>query len=180
MIHETVMWVFSFVCHQEAALTWAPGGVPLALCQRCTGVYAGSALMLLLLPWMCFRPSRFTGALHTVLILQMVFFTGHLLPHPASVRTLSGQVFIAGVYYFVWTHLSVRIGLTRDDRSPRAYGIGLLAALLILQGLVHAPFRWAAPVLELLSLIGVLGLLIAVAATIADLALHSRYRRSAR
>jgi len=42
---------FSLICHQrpERSFHWCGG--PLAVCVRCTGIYSGAALGLLLYPW---------------------------------------------------------------------------------------------------------------------------------
>lgn len=39
-----LMHAFSFVCHQMPERSASIGGVPLALCHRCTGIYAGFTL----------------------------------------------------------------------------------------------------------------------------------------
>lgn len=169
MIHAVAEWVFSYLCHQDAARSWAPGGSPLALCQRCVGVYAGAALMVLLLPLMRFKPTRSLCGLHALFVFQMVILGGHLLPHSATVRTLSGHVFIIGASYFLWNSLRYRWALLRDERSPRNYLLGILAVLLGLQLSVHAPFSVVAPVVEFLALVGLSLIALAASLTIGDL-----------
>jgi len=170
MIHDAVAWVFSFLCHQDPVRCWAPGGVPLAICQRCTGVYAGAALMLLLLPLMRFRPTKRLTALHAVFVLQMVVFGFHLVPHPATGRTLSGQLFIIGVLYFLWGSLRHRRAWLQGDVQPRKYLAGVVALLLLLQIAVRAPLALAGAALDLLALCGVAVIAGAAMLTLGDLA----------
>lgn len=55
---------FHTLCHQMPERTFALGGVPLAACHRCTGIYAGLVLGVLVLPLVPFRipaPTRLEG-----------------------------------------------------------------------------------------------------------------------
>jgi uncharacterized membrane protein len=174
MIHSLAEWIFSNVCHQQAARAWAPGGVPLALCQRCTGVYVGAAFFVCLLPWMRFRPSRALAVLHTVFILQMAVLGTHLLPHPASMRTLSGQLFIIGAGYFVWNNLRFGRISTATPTPLWKYALGIFGAVAMLQALVRAPFPAAGALLELLALLGVVAIFLGVTFTMGDLILRRR------
>ena len=70
----------------------------LAFCQRCTGVYAGAALGLCLVPFMRFRPEKDVLALNLLFIIQMIAFGMHFIPHGAMIRTLSGQLFIYNIH----------------------------------------------------------------------------------
>jgi uncharacterized membrane protein len=169
MIHEAAVWVFEVLCHQDAERCWAPGGMPLALCQRCTGVYVGAAFMVLLLPLMRFRPTKGLAVLHAGFVLQMVLLGLHFVPHPASVRTLSGQLFAVGVLYFLWGSLRHRWAWLRGDMSPWGYLAGVCALVLALQGAVRAPFAGTGVVLDLLALCGALVIVLAAALTLADL-----------
>ena len=45
-----LMHGFSFVCHQIPERSFAVGGVPVALCHRCTGILGGLAVGLALAP----------------------------------------------------------------------------------------------------------------------------------
>ena len=42
---------FALVCHQRSARSFHWCGWPLAVCARCTGIYAGAGVGLLLYPW---------------------------------------------------------------------------------------------------------------------------------
>jgi uncharacterized membrane protein len=94
--------VFSLVCAQNAAHTWAPGGQMLPLCQRCTGFYTGAAIALALL--ILFRPlprARFRW-IHFLLVLAMTPFGFHLIAQGEILRTASGQWFGFGVAGLLW------------------------------------------------------------------------------
>lgn len=174
MIHSFAEWLFSSVCHQQAARARAPGGVPLALCQRCTGVYVGAALFLCLLPWMRFRPSRRLAILHATFILQMAILGTHLLPHPASIRTLSGQLFIIGAGYFVWNNLRVNKIPIATPTPLWKYATALLVTIVTVQLLVRTPFPIAGTFLELLALLGVVVIILAAILTAINLILRRR------
>ena len=94
--------IFGLVCGQNPSHTWAPGGELLPLCQRCTGLYVGAALALLLLV-VCRPPLdvRYRW-LHALLLLAMAPFGFHLVPHGEVLRTMSGQWFGFGVVGLFW------------------------------------------------------------------------------
>ncbi|MDX1532091.1 MAG: DUF2085 domain-containing protein [Rhodothermales bacterium] len=54
-----MMHAFASVCHQLPHRSFAPGGVPLAVCHRCTGLLAGLVLGTMLLPFVWGRARRF-------------------------------------------------------------------------------------------------------------------------
>ncbi|HUT23923.1 MAG TPA: DUF2085 domain-containing protein [Sumerlaeia bacterium] len=178
MLHEIADAVYSVLCHQEAARCWAPGGNALPFCARCTGVYAGAALAVCLAPLMRFRPGRWALAVHGFFLIQMVPFGFHLIPHPATVRTLSGQLFAIGALFFLWRNLFRRWRLDRSDRvgapAGRRYGYGVALSLVLLQALVRAPFSFAQGLLEFLAVLGAAALCVTAALTMYDL-LFSAY-----
>lgn len=169
MIDGIAGWVLSHLCHQEAARAWAPGGTALALCERCAGVYVGASLMVPLLPLMRFTPTRTLSGLHAVFLLQIVVLGTHVIPHPPTIRTLSGQLFIAGVSYFLWNNLRHRWSFLRANRSPGPYLAGLFAAVLLVQLAVRTPWSFAASFLELSALLGLLAIAFVAALTFWDL-----------
>lgn len=177
MIHSAAEFVFSHVCHQEAARCWAPHGDALALCQRCTGVYVGAALMAPLLALTRFKPSSYVLYAHGVLILQVIPFGLHLIPHPASVRTLSGQLFITGVLFLAWANIQQRWLPPRSTRTARPYWQGVVIISLALQVLVRAPTPYARPLLEALALLGAATIGLAATFTAAEVCLRARWRQ---
>ncbi len=177
MIHDIADFVFSHLCHQEAARCWAPGGIVIAFCQRCTGVYAGAALVLFLLPLMKFKPSRKILFIHGLFMIQMLIFGFHLIPHSATLRTLSGQLFITGVFYFLWLNVQNRWDLFQTNRSPRSYFAGVILMLLLMQLFVRAPFAFASAFVEILGLLGLLTIVAAAFITVFDLCTFSVLRQ---
>ena len=41
-MQDLLQTIFGWVCGQNPGHTWAPGGLMLPCCQRCTGLYAGA------------------------------------------------------------------------------------------------------------------------------------------
>jgi uncharacterized membrane protein len=106
--------IFSLVCGQNPAHTWAPGGKLLPLCERCTGLYVGAVLALVLL--LLFRPipgARYRW-LHGVLVLLMAPFGFHIVPQDAALRTLSGLWFGFGAVGLLWLLPGVRFFARRE------------------------------------------------------------------
>jgi uncharacterized membrane protein len=163
MIAELAGGVFSHLCHQDPSRAWAPGGEPLALCARCTGVYAGAALAAVILPLAArFRPSAGVLWLHGAAMLQMLVLGFNPFAEPAWLRTLSGAVFAAGAAYFLWLPVRERLWPGAAG-GPRAYFAAAAGALGLLQILVRLPSRPAGAAVECLALAG-LALLVLLAA----------------
>jgi uncharacterized membrane protein len=120
------MWqAFSLVCGQNPAHTWAPGGELLPVCQRCTGLYVGAAMALLLLLW--FRPlanARYCW-FHGLLLLLMAPFGFHLVPQDEVLRTMSGQWFGFGVVGLLWLLPGGKF-FRKPARRPRSGKIHLI------------------------------------------------------
>lgn len=180
MIHSIADAVFSPLCHQEAVRCWAPQGNVLAFCQRCTGVYAGAALMLVLIPLMRFKATKLVVSIHGLFMAQMAVLGTRLIPDPATVRMLSGQLLIIGAFYFAWVNLQTRWRLVQADRSPRPYFCGVIIMVLVLQLLVRAPFSLAAAVVEGLGLLGLTTIAVLAILTVVDRRLLSVVKRSER
>ncbi len=169
MIHEITNYIFSFLCHQEPMRCWAPGGNVLTLCQRCTGVYVGAAMMLPLLPLMKFKSNNKILWIHGFFMLQMLIFGFHLIPHSAMIRTLSGQIFITGAFYFLWHNIQDQRGLSNSNSPPKYYFLGIAVNLLLLQLLVHTPLPFISTLIEILAFVGLLTIAVLSLITIADL-----------
>jgi uncharacterized membrane protein len=148
--------IFSFVCAQNPAHTWAPGGELLPFCQRCTGLYVGATLALLLLLW--FRPA--TDArycwLHVALVLFMTPFGFHLVPHGAVLRTMSGHFFGFGVAGLLWLFPEKMIS-AKTGRGTSHLGLYLrmgMASIFLLPIFSIWGGGFAALVLSWLALVG--------------------------
>ncbi|HOY58916.1 MAG TPA: DUF2085 domain-containing protein [Verrucomicrobiota bacterium] len=94
---ETLFNVFGHVCGQQIEHTWLIGGVPLPVCQRCTGLFVGAALAVILVAW--FRP-RLDGwflPVHAVFLLGVAPFRLGWIEDGPELRTLTGCLYGAGV-----------------------------------------------------------------------------------
>jgi uncharacterized membrane protein len=94
--------LFAAVCGQNPEHTWAPGGVPLPFCQRCTGLYVGAAIAWLLHCWLRPRPTTRFLQIHGAFLLYMAPCGFHWLPQGPVLRTLSGVLFGFAVVAFLW------------------------------------------------------------------------------
>jgi uncharacterized membrane protein len=93
--------LFSAVCGQNPGHTWAPGGLLLPCCERCTGLYVGAGLAAIL--HLCLRPKhrgRFLE-MHGAFLLLMVPFGCHWVPQGPALRTAVGVLFGAGLVTFL-------------------------------------------------------------------------------
>jgi uncharacterized membrane protein len=97
---------FAVVCGQNPGHTWAPGGILLPCCQRCTGLYVGAAVAVLLHLWLRPRLSGRFLEIHGAFLLAMVPFGFHWVPQGPTLRTLSGVLFGFAVATFLWLPLS--------------------------------------------------------------------------
>ena len=161
--------LFSYVCGQVNL--WTPAGEALPFCQRCTGLYVGGAYAQAL--WLLFRPRptlRLLGA-HALLLLLMIPFGFHLVPQGGELRTLTGQLFAAGLVCFLALNPALRWRpWDGTSGNPRAYWAALLAGLPLLLLAVHWESGLAVPVLAWLGVAGFLGF---AALALANLALLS-------
>jgi uncharacterized membrane protein len=130
--HAGAAWViyhsFAPLCHQIAERSLYVAGHPLAVCARCTGVYAGFAACLVLYPLL--RPLRRTDAPRRAWLLIaalpttvdfLVNFTG--LAHNTHLsRLLTGAWLGAGAVFFVMpglVELAQTYGRARTAAAPR-------------------------------------------------------------
>ena len=166
VLDELAREVFGFLCHQDLARSLAPGGLALAMCARCTGVYVGFILALpLIFQARCLKRNMALW-LHGAFVLQVAVFGFHLVPHGPTVRLLSGQLFGAGVLYFLSTPvLPQRFNPAKTEpRRLLRYLLAVFGLLLSLQLLWRLPWAGAAGLLNALSLLG-LGLFLASSVT---------------
>jgi uncharacterized membrane protein len=124
---------FSFLCGQDPAHTWAPSGAPLPFCERCTGLYVGAAIaMLLLILCKPVLDARFRW-LHAALLVLMAPFGFHLVPQGPVLRTMSGYWFAFGIVGLL------RLGARRHPVSTPGPGGSTRHLLLGLCSLVLLP-----------------------------------------
>jgi uncharacterized membrane protein len=148
--------IFSHVCGQIHC--WAPGGKLLPFCQRCTGLYVGGALALMLYGLFRPRPTSLVLWIHGLLLLLMVPFGFHLFPQNGAIRTVTGQLFAFGLIYYLALNPAVQLGVWRknDRGSFLAYGFGALAAIAALQLAVHLGGTATGAALACIGFIGLL------------------------
>jgi len=119
---ELLHHLFGCVCGQNPVHTWAPGGVWLPVCQRCTGLYAGACVAALL--HLALRPvatSRWLW-LHGGFLLCMIPFGYHWLPQGPVLRALTGVLFGFGLVAFLRLPLRLAPGHTFAENAHSAPG----------------------------------------------------------
>jgi len=136
--------IFSWVCGQNSAHTWSPGGEMLPCCQRCTGVYVGAFIAALLhLAWRPVPTPRWLW-LNGAFLLFMVPSGFYWIPQNPELRCISGILFGFGLVAFLrltlpdkFTIYNLQLTSSSDIHGNRANrksqianGIGLLAALV--------------------------------------------------
>ncbi len=113
----SAVFVYSFfspLCHQipERSFSWL--GAPLAVCHRCTGLYAGFLLGLLLAASL----PRFRGFLErrprAIAIFALPLVIDVLLPNTPLSRFATGVLAASPIAFFVW--------LAIDQLSDRLHG----------------------------------------------------------
>ena len=118
MLELLAHW-FAAVCGQDPGHTWAPGGILLPCCQRCTGLYAGAGAAALLHLWLRPKLSGRFLEIHGAFLVVMVPFGFHWVAQGPLLRTLTGVLFGFGVVTFLWLPLSQEVGL----RLSRPVGV---------------------------------------------------------
>jgi uncharacterized membrane protein len=140
-MNDWVTSAFSLVCGQYPEHIWAPGGVTLPCCQRCTGLYAGAfcavVVHLLTQPHL----ARVFVWLHLLLLLQMAPFGFHWVAQGPTLRTLSGACFSIAVVAFLWLLPAARWAHPDDRRHASVWGYGF--ALLVCATLPLTLALWA-------------------------------------
>lgn len=163
---EHIREVFALVCSR--AHCWVLGGETLPFCQRCTGLYAGAAVAVVL--YMVFRPrsSSLSLWIHGLLLLLMVPFGYHLVPQNGVLRTLTGQLFAVGLVCYLSLLPTSRMAFWREGgkRAWPAYGVCVLGSVAVLQVVVHAGGRLAGVVIAWLGLAGLVVLVMLVLANV--------------
>jgi hypothetical protein len=103
----------------------------LPCCQRCTGLYAGAAVALVLHLGLRIRPTARFLQVHGGFLLLMIPFGYHWVPQNALVRGVSGVLCGTGVVSFLWLLPGPRICLTRliNRRRLIVYTAGIAVAL---------------------------------------------------
>ena len=163
---DVLSHMFAAVCGQNPGHTWAPGGLLLPCCQRCTGLYVGAGVAALLHVWL--RP-KLTGRfleIHGAFLLAMAPFGLHWVAQGPALRTASGVLFGFAVVTFLWLPLSSRFTLHVSRASMRSYFLLVGVTLVLLPMAASVGGTFAAYALSGLIAWGGLALLALVAANV--------------
>jgi uncharacterized membrane protein len=102
---ELLRHVFGWVCGQNPAHTWSPGGELLPLCQRCTGVYVGAFAAALLHLARRPAPAPRWLWLNGAFLLFIMPSGFYWIPQNPELRCASGILFGFGLVAFLWLTL---------------------------------------------------------------------------
>ena len=167
--------LFSWVCGQNLAHTWSPGGELLPCCQRCTGVYVGALVAALLHLARPMQPTSFWRWLNGAFLLFMIPAGFHWFPQGPELRAISGILFGSGIVAFLWLPLpgkftiyDLRFTLRScfvvvNRKSQIVNVLGPLAALIFIPLLGTSENSLAATTLALLTASGALALALLLA-----------------
>lgn len=130
---ELLRHVFGWVCGQNPAHTWSPGGELLPLCQRCTGVYVGAFVAALLHLIRRPAPTPRWLWLNGAFLLFMLPSGFYWIPQNADWRCASGILFGFGLVSFLWLTLPRKVAIEsgKSSRSQIAAVTVSLAAALV-------------------------------------------------
>jgi len=172
---ELLSQFFGAVCGQHPEHTWAPGGLLLPVCQRCTGLYAGAAVAAFLHVFPRPKPSSRWLELHGAFLLLMVPFGFHWIPQGPSLRSITGVLFGFGVLMFLRLPVSFRLAaqeplpghrITPEHRRL-VYLIALAVTAVAVPWLGNAGGTLAGYVLITLCCVGAVALGVLAAANVA-------------
>ena len=151
--------VFGLICSQNPARSWAPGGDLLPFCERCTGLYTGAAIALLLQVALRMRFSPRVLLLHSCALALMVPLGLHWVTTGPVMRTVSGVLFGFAVVSFLW-QLPARLwhAPVRSGRTMTAYSAGLLVATATVPALARSTEAIAGAALTAIAVIGLASL----------------------
>lgn len=116
---EALFDLFGHFCGQQIDHTWLPGGVPLPVCQRCTGLYVGAALAVGLMGW--FRP-RLDGwflLVHGAFLLGIAPSRLGWIEDGPEMRTITGFLYGAAVAVLLARWPVEVLGCVARFRRPR-------------------------------------------------------------
>jgi len=171
--------IFSSVCGENPRHIWSPGGVLLPCCERCTGLYVGALIAVVLHLWLRPRISKHFLQVHALCLLQLGLFAFPWLPDSPALRSISGALFGFGVVSFLWPAVSDRFPPMRAGHfATGAYATGLAASLGLIPAIAERGGATGAFILIWLVSAGALALAALVGANLFQ-CLHACSPRSA-
>jgi len=129
---EALSHLFAAVCGQNPGHTWAPGGMLLPCCQRCTGLYVGAGIAALLHLGLRPKMTSLFLRIHGAFLLFMAPFGFHWVAHGPAMRTITGVLFAFAVVTFLWVPLASRFTFHVSKPGVWRYFLILAATLLLL------------------------------------------------
>ncbi len=94
---ETLSRFLSWMCGQAADRSWLVGGEMFPVCERCTGIYLGAAVAVMLGCWKRSQIDRWLVWIEILLVLQLIPAGLHWCFDTPVLRTLSGGWFGIGL-----------------------------------------------------------------------------------
>lgn len=122
--------VGGWLCHQDPARSWAPGGQLLVVCQRCAGLYLGLLAAILILAAVGAPRRRIDVALHLAGLLHLPLLVLLRVPHGAIARTASGFVFSVSAAFLLEVITTAGHG---SARPARYYAVLALAGWVMVR-----------------------------------------------
>jgi uncharacterized membrane protein len=163
---DVLYQLFAAVCGQNPGHTWAPGGIWLPCCQRCTGLYVGAGVAALLHVWLRPRLTNRFLEIHGAFLMAMAPFGFHWVAQGPALRTASGALFGFAVVTFLWLPLSSHFTFHVSRPGVWAYFLILGGTLILLPLAASMGGTFAAYALSALVAWGAAALFALVAADV--------------
>ena len=161
--------LFSHLCGLQHA--WTLGGQTLPFCQRCAGLYIGSAVAILAILAFRPKPDRFHYWLHGAFLLFMIPFGFHLVQQGPILRTSTGFLFGFGLIYYITLNPFTRLWKPSTATRTGFYVLFLITSLLSLLAIL----KLGGPAAAIgLTWLGTSGLAVLTLLTFANLAILPR------
>jgi uncharacterized membrane protein len=163
---EALSHLFAAVCGQNLDHTWAPAGLLLPCCQRCTGLYVGAGMAALLHLWLRPKLSARFLEIHGAFLLFMAPYGFHWVAQGPALRTITGVLFGFAVVTFLRLPLASRFTFHVSRPAVWGYFLILGATVALLPLVASVGGQVAAFALSGIIACGALALLALVVANI--------------
>jgi len=163
--------IFAHLCGLQHV--WTLAGVTLPFCQRCTGLYVGSAFAGISILAFRLRPDRFQYWLHGAFLLLMIPYGFHLVPQGPILRTSTGFLFAFGLVYYLSLNPLTAWNFWKPTTVTRSAAYLLIIFAILSALLVFLHFGNAVVAIAL-TVIGTAGLVMLGLLILANLAVLPR------